>query len=128
MCLPVLILYLLRSAVSCEMRISQACYLWFQQQRAKGAPVSSPLVQEKALQLFPSHYPGEDESAFKASSGWLRKFCRHHGVRELSLQGEALSPDTFTVEPFCQNLKNKIAAEGYSRFQIFNADETGLWW
>ena len=109
-------------------KLDEACYIWFQQQRAKGAPVSGPLLQEKALQLFPSLYPDEDESAFKASSGWLHKFCRRHGVRELSLQGEALSADTSAVEPFCQQLKNKIEDEGYSRCQIFNADETGLWW
>ena len=109
-------------------KLDEACYIWFQQQRAKGAPVSGPLLQEKALQLFPSLYPDEDESAFKASSGWLHKFCRRHGVRELSLQGEALSADTSAVEPFCQQLKNKIEEEGYSRCQIFNADETGLWW
>ena len=52
---------------------------------------------------------------FKAISGWLRKFCRRHGVTELSVQGEALSVDTSAVEPYYQNLKNKIAAEGYSR-------------
>ena len=109
-------------------KLDEACYIWFQQQRAKGAPVSGPLLQEKALQLFPSFYPDEDESAFKASSGWLHKFCRRHGVRELSLQGEALSADTSAVEPFCQQLKNKIEEEGYSRCQIFYADETGLWW
>ena len=43
-------------------KLDEACYLWFQQQRAKGAPVSGPLVQEKALQLFPSLYRDEDES------------------------------------------------------------------
>ena len=72
-------------------------------------------MQEKALQLFPSLYSDEDETMFKASSGWLRKFCRRHGVTELFVQGEALSVDTSIVKPFCQNLKNKIAAEGYSR-------------
>ena len=106
-------------------KLDEAGYLWFQQQRPKGTPVSGPLVQEKALQLFFFSLPWWDESTFKASSGWLHKFCWCHGVRELSLQGEAQSADT---SPFFQNLKNKIVAEGYSRFQIFNADETGLWW
>ena len=29
-------------------KLDEACYIWFQQQRAKGAPVSGPLLQEKA--------------------------------------------------------------------------------
>ena len=41
-------------------KLDEACYIWFQQQRAKGAPVSGPLLQEKALQLFPSLYPDGD--------------------------------------------------------------------
>ena len=64
----------------------------------------------------------------KARLKQVHKFCQRHGVRELSLQGESLSADTSAVEPFRQQLKNKIEAEGYSKCQIFNADETGLWW
>ena len=58
----------------------------------------------------------------------MHKFCQRHGIRELSLQGEVLSADTSAVEPFCQILKDMIDIEGYSKCQIFNADETGLWW
>ena len=85
-------------------------------------------MQEKALQLFPSLYPDEDKSSFKPILGWIHKFHLHHLVRELSLQGEALSADTSAVEPFCQLLKDRIETEGYCKCQIFNAVETGLWW
>jgi hypothetical protein len=52
-------------------KLDKACYLWFQQQRSKGAPVSRPVLQEKPRQLFSVLYPDEDDSSFKASSGWL---------------------------------------------------------
>ena len=78
-------------------KLDEACYLWFQHQCATGVPVSGPLVQEKALQLFPSLYRNEDKSSFKAILGWLHKLCLRHKVRELSLQGEALSADTSAV-------------------------------
>jgi hypothetical protein len=42
--------------------LEKACYTWFVQQRSKGAPVSGPLLREKALQLFPSIYPSSIES------------------------------------------------------------------
>ena len=54
--------------------LDEACYLWFLQQSAKVAPVSGPIIQQKALQLFSVPYP-ESIEAFKASSGWLHKFC-----------------------------------------------------
>ena len=109
-------------------KLDQACYLWFQHQRSKGAPVSGPLIQEKSLQLFPSLYPDKAEGSFKASSGWLHKFCVRHGIRELSLQGESLSADTSAVDTFCDDLCSKMENEGYTLSQVFNADETGLWW
>ena len=94
--------------------LDQACYLWFQQQRSKGAPVSGPVLQEKALQLFSSLHPDKGEGSFKASSGCLHKFCKRHGVRELSLQGESLSADTSVVEKFCDELCSKMESEGYT--------------
>ncbi|XP_062513432.1 jerky protein homolog-like [Corticium candelabrum] len=109
-------------------KIDEACYMWFAQQRAKGASVSGPLLQEKALALFPSLYPDEEWTSFKASSGWLQKFCRRHGIRSMTLQGESLSADLEAVDPFCHEFRTMLDREGYSKDQIFNADETGLWW
>lgn len=109
-------------------KLDQACYVWFLQQRSKGAAVSGPLLQEKALQLFPALYPNEDVTSYKASSGWLQKFSQRHGIRALSLQGESLSADTSAIEDFRGELLKKIEDEGITLNQIFNADETGLWW
>ena len=44
--------------------LDKACYIWFMQQRSRGAPVSGPLIQEKALQLFPSIYPEKDPTSY----------------------------------------------------------------
>ena len=76
--------------------------------------MSGPVLQEKALQLFSSLYPDKDDGSFKASSGWLHKFCKRHGVRELSLQGESLSADTSSVATFCDELRFKMESEGYT--------------
>ena len=108
--------------------LDKACYTWFMQQRSRGAPVSGPLLKEKALQLFPTIYPDKDAESFMASSGWLHNFCSRHGIRGISLQGESLSADTSAVELFQSELRRKMKAEDYSLDQVFNADETGLWW
>ena len=40
--------------------MDDACWKWFSQQRSKGAPVSGPLMQEKALSFFQKLYPDAD--------------------------------------------------------------------
>ena len=44
------------------------------------------------------------------------------------LIGDILSSDLSSVDPFHEELTKVITEEGYTRDQIFNADETGLWW
>ena len=61
-------------------KLDKALYTWFIQQRSKGAPVSGPLLQEKALQMFKILYPDKYADSFKGSSGWLHKFSCRHGV------------------------------------------------
>ena len=109
-------------------KLDKAVYTWFIQQRSKGAPVSGPLLQEKALQMFKILYPDKDADSFKGSSGWLHKFSCRHGVRGISLQEESLSADASAVFTFRNKLLHKMEEEGYTRNQVFNADETGLWW
>ena len=45
-----------------------AVYLWFQQKRAEGVPVSGPILCEKAVHFHQKMY-GE-ESNFSGSKGW----------------------------------------------------------
>ena len=109
-------------------KLDEAVHMWFVQECSRGAPVSGPLLQEKAISLFKLLYQDKDPDDFKASSGWLHKFCVRHDIRELSLSGESLSADIDTVAPFQEQLSKLMDEEGYTRDQIFNADETGLWW
>ncbi len=65
-------------------------------------------------------------SEFKASNGWLWRFCKRHGIRELSFQGEKLSADEASVGPFQTKLKEFMEQEGLTLEQLYNCDETGL--
>ena len=80
----------------------------------KSAPVSGPLLQEKALQMFKILYPDKDADLFKGSSGWLHKFPCRHGVRGISLQGESLSADVSAVFTFRSKLLRKMEEEEYT--------------
>ena len=70
----------------------KAVYLWFKQKQMEGIPISGPILCEKAVQLHKKMY-GE-ESSFSGSTGWQWRFCKRHGIRNLSLEGEKLSADT----------------------------------
>lgn len=68
------------------------------------------------------------EGNFDASSGWLYSFKLRHGIRELDIQGEALSGDKDAAEKFVAEFNNFVTAENLLPEQILNADGSGLYW
>lgn len=81
---------------------------WFTQQRALGNPVNSVICAEKAKTFF--EVLGL-EGNFDASSGWLYRFKQRHGIRELDIQGEALSGDKNAAEKFVTEFNDFVTAE-----------------
>ena len=70
----------------------------------------------------------EEKETFMASQGWWEKFSKRNGLGSVKLLGEAASADTEAAERYPPKLKQIIEEEGYTEDQIFNADETGLFW
>ena len=101
-----------------------AVYLWFKQKRSEGTPISGPILCEKAVQLYKKMY-GED-AKFSGSKGWQWRFCKRHGIRNLSLQGEKLSADPDASKHFISTFNDYIEEKHLTLHQIFNCDETGL--
>jgi len=98
-------------------KVDQACHLRFLQQRSKEAPISGPPLREKAILLFPQSCPEKAADSFKASGGWLQKFCSKHGIRAMSLQGGSLSADTSSVAGFQRELlSDRNSNDGPRRF------------
>ena len=56
----------------------------------------------------------------------IRRLCKRHGIRQLSLQGEKLSADTFGIETFKKKLQDTKEKEGLTLEHIYNCDVTGL--
>ncbi|XP_070593700.1 tigger transposable element-derived protein 1-like isoform X2 [Erythrolamprus reginae] len=68
-------------------------------------------------------------ATFTASKGWFDRFQRRYGLKSVSLHGEAASADTGAAENFVRRIfKDLIAEGGYRPEQVFNMDETGLFW
>ena len=105
--------------------LDTALLLWFNQKRAEGIPVSGPMCSCKA-KIFYDQLGLEGN--FNASSGWLTRFKQRHGIREITVQGERLSANSKAGDVFCKEFRQYIDKENLQIDQIFNADETGLYW
>lgn len=64
---------------------------------------------------------------FKASDHWLENFKKRHGIKFRTEQGEAAAVDQEVVATFQQTVLQE-ALKKYSADDVFNTDETGLFW
>lgn len=104
-------------------KVNESLFIWFNQQRSKGVPLSGPILQQKAI-LISRQFPEADQ--FTASSGWLDRWKKRYGVRQLTVCGEKLSADVSSIEKFKQDFKKQIEDSRYTYDQIYNCDESGL--
>lgn len=105
--------------------LDRALYLWFTAQRSEGKPVTGPMVILKAKKLK-ADLGIETECNF--SLGWLHKFKARHGIRRLEVSGERRSADTEAAERYAEVFANLIRDHGIEPDQVYNADETALFW
>ena len=63
-----------------------------------------------------------------ASHGWFNRFKARHNLHNVKVSGEAASADVKAAEEFPGKLAEIIHQGGYTPQQIFNVDETGLYW
>lgn len=98
---------------------------WFHQERYLGTPINGLLVAAQAKYFF------EElglEGNFNASNGWLTRFKNRYGIREISVQGEKLSANENAASTFVREFSEFIETKNLTLEQIYNADETGLYW
>lgn len=91
--------------------------------------VDSIVVRLKAKEIYGPVTQGQKHvKPSSASAGWLAGFKRRYGVNNGKLAGEASSADEEAAEEFKKYLVSVIQEKGYVEEQIFNADETGLFY
>ncbi|XP_067127076.1 tigger transposable element-derived protein 1-like [Centruroides vittatus] len=109
---------------------------WIDTHDYLGLPLSSSLIKERAIQLFSElkeKKTAEGDTTvkdieFKASSGWFDRFCTRSQIKNLKSYGNVASISTDAASTFPKELKKIIKEGGYTPHQIFNIDETGLFW
>ncbi|XP_072574493.1 ARL14 effector protein isoform X3 [Paramormyrops kingsleyae] len=101
--------------------VEDALFLWLKQARSLGAPVSGPILKEKAVRLAVEL--GHND--FKCSDGWLDRFKKRRAVIFRVLSGESVSVPQELATDWLQT-KLPWLLDQYDERNIFNADETGL--
>ncbi|XP_007083430.1 tigger transposable element-derived protein 1-like [Panthera tigris] len=104
--------------------------LWIHEMTTdKKGVVDSIVVRLKAKEIYGHVTQGQKNvKPFSASAGWLARFKRRYGVNNVKLAGEASSADREAAEEFKKHLLSVIQDKGYVEEQVFNADETGLFY
>ncbi len=102
--------------------IEKTVLAFIRQARAVNIPLSGTIVQEKA-RLYASKMGVAD---FRASGGWLAKLKRKHNLTFKTMSGESADVDMDAVNEWFKQLPNIL--KDYEPDDIFNADETGLFY
>ncbi|XP_033331346.2 tigger transposable element-derived protein 1 [Megalopta genalis] len=117
-------------------KTEKALIFWIKDSTRKRIPIDGDLMKKKAKQYFNQLKDLEPSSSslhfknlkFSASNGWLSGFLRRHALHNEKIQGEATSTDETATKNYCKELAKIIDDDGYCPNQVFNADETGLFW
>lgn len=112
--------------------MEKSIVLWIEDLTKKRIPISGYMIKEKALVFYEKIKLSETSTStpkeFAASNGWMVRFLKRNNLHNIQIRGESASADEQACANYPEKLKKIIEEGGYSPHQIFNADETGLFW
>lgn len=70
----------------------------------------------------------DSNTVFHASNGWFSNFKTRFSLHNVKFTGESADADGDAAKDFISSLSKIIEDGKYASSQIFNVDETGLFW
>ncbi|XP_052255184.1 tigger transposable element-derived protein 4-like [Dreissena polymorpha] len=102
--------------------LNDLVHKWFLDATGRHVNISGPLLKERALKFAAEL----GLASFKASNGWLDSFLRRHNIVFKTRTGERAEVDPVVVDDWKKRLPT--ICEGYQPCDIYNMDETGLFY
>ncbi|XP_045127730.1 tigger transposable element-derived protein 1-like [Portunus trituberculatus] len=93
----------------------------------KGVKLRKYTLQEKK-EMVQMMNNGARTCDIMPSVGWLAAFKKRYEVKYAQKHGESRSADEETARTYPEIFQRLVTEGGYSHDQIFNCDETGIYW
>lgn len=107
--------------------VTEMMEIWVKTALQKKVTLTGELLRQKWIVFADAaNIPVEDRLTL--SNGWLARFKNRLGLKEYKNHGEAGSADLEDVEREQKRIQQFVAEHGYSHRDIFNMDETGLFY
>lgn len=117
-------------------KMEKALVIWMEDCSQKRIPVDGNGIKQMALRIYKQMKEMEPQTSgqrdkkfeFSASTGWMTGYLQRHALHNIKIRGEIASADEVAAKEFPQKLAKIIEEGGYTADQVWNADETGLFW
>ena len=96
---------------------------WFTEMRANNVPISGPILKAKATTIAER----QGKVGWECNDGWLSRFKKRHNIVFKTLCGESSSVDDVSLDQWRESVLKRTLAK-YQPSDVYNADETGLFW
>ena len=107
--------------------IMEMLKLWIAKAMHEGVHLSGEIIWQKWTHFADIKGIPKDER-LDLSEGWLMAFKKRCGLKQFKAHGEAGSADPASVKEECERVRGIIEESGYPKKNLFNMDETGLFW
>ncbi|XP_068205097.1 tigger transposable element-derived protein 1-like [Palaemon carinicauda] len=121
-----------------EMMIKNAPFSWIKDQNREGIDVANLMIQmvnsllphstEDVPQPSTSQDAATLQTLIQASNSCSDEFKHRFGLKNMMITGESASADHEAAARFPDELQTLIVEKGYKPEQVWNMDETGLFW
>ena len=113
--------------------VEKLLLIWINDNMLAGNSVCEGMICEKSKRLHDDLVTKDpatsgDNDVFKASRRWFEKFKKRSEIHIVVRHGEAASANQKDAEEFVQDFSDYVKANGFIPQQVYNCDETGLFW